>query len=268
MCNFAGQTTMKKLILILTLIALNVHGQQQTKFKVDTVKHLDEKNQPWRIFVRKKDNNNNFVEVVQKIKENKKFVNSYKSSFLYDNKNRQVERFDQSWENNAWVNSYKLNYEYTQLGDTLIRSYEWKNNKWWTEAEFAKAFPHLVEKEKEPYDPGKIEYFIFTISHKQIIPMDENVKMEHNYEKDHRVVGWKNNLNTRQKRINELVKLGFELYSVNAEDNEKGSLVFVNCKENYVCTLTIWYRYHLSIALEWFDDSIKNSITYLKSCPK
>jgi len=280
-------------VFILVLVAFRSNSQNKT-LKTDTLKFTDKKNVVNALNIRKIDANGNFIQSVQKIKEGERFINTTKYDFefdgssnkciksteqywknnlwnnsnrieyQYDQKNRQVLFIFQTWGTNAWRNFSKTEYQYTQLGDTLISEFQWDNNSWITLSEYEKN-KGWNESKKKSFDARSMEQLQFLISNDQLIDYDENVKYESRFDKEHKVLGCKDGLNTRQKHINDLIEAGYEYLDFKG-DKYSGNLLFRNCSKNYICTITIWYNDRLSIVLEWFAPSIKKNITYFWTC--
>lgn len=96
-------------------------------------------------------------------------------------------------------------------------------------------------------------------------PHDLDVQTQ--YEADMRVIVWNDSLIKDYKYSNEAFdRLGYEYVKTNEGDDYQRSKVYRNCSKGIVIEVTEWYGIKISIAMQWYSESVKNQIGYLMFC--
>jgi hypothetical protein len=109
----------------------NLKATKATIWNVDTVVVYDTaNNQDYRI-VQNFNNNGDLLTSLFELWQNNVWINSGKSTCIYDAYGNLLTEISEEWVNNAWVNSWKSSYIYNANGNILNRLFqEWQNNVW------------------------------------------------------------------------------------------------------------------------------------------
>lgn len=110
------------------------------------------------------------------------------------------------------------------------------------------------------------KYEKFVISGQK--PTDANVQTKYD-DRDYRGIFWSDKLTNASTYIRqEIEKLGYEYVKVTVNDRQHITYAYRNCKKNLLLDVTEWYNIKISLAIQWFSNSVKPSIGYLMWCDR